>query len=1173
MDGLRVRCVAATETNLVSPAAEAQTLLSGLLQSPTLKASLDPADFRSLESLRVESDPALLYEGLLHLGIHFEQADRLEVAATIFSGLSERPLGTVSQRARAHLDAIQGRGSLGARAEFLLRRLSREASDPAMLVGMAGAQAIFSIARAALLSRLAASPTANFLTRGFGARALASVGAFSLEAPSFVAFTRVANAALGREQDWSGTALRREIAGSYLTLGALKLSGWGTGLAMPRSQSWSAGLYRQAGIWGGIYLGHSLETRLGLRPQVDGATTLVDSLAMLLQFHVSGRLLQETLPGMEGLNRDLVLRSELLASAPSKNSNLGPFGASPALAVAEQGALPERPVSPSLDNVLMSAQAPGDPMRALRPSSLPDRASTLRPVQEAAPEAPAARPPIPVATFRFPSLPESCLCLVIEYLGETHGPRLPDSLTSGIREGLASNPNLEEVRLRFSDGSILFFHRGENGSIEENREESAQARALEAWNLYPATRSLTLRLIAPWPGEAPKTTLHEFLRDLRKQSGLTQLQVAEQVQAITGEAKDYNSIRRYETNSGASIAFPTLRALAEIYGIDVRTLIQLSNQSRFPDLPERRWTTRDYPIYLENSADLQRVSYFAEQDPRRKGFGWLVYSSRKNPFHYHTTMDLAAVTDLHANAFGRLEMEKNPPSQRAIQGLNQALAIPVGELIRRSNRTFFPDLDVTGLFPGQEIFIDSLADDPRKIRAYAAEPGTLGQSLFAYRKTLPERPGTVALSRRLGHHDNFWGDRELNKAPIDATNWRSWFDLLTRVGLSTQPLSDFLGDNAAESPKASVLFHQALQGEAVENFANRTGFDRKGLGLLLNSGSRLVQPETILDLRRALPALKGDLFYRALRPEFINFFPEAERPSPELRITREQIAEAMALTLGDALYKHRMDHGMELTEAGDLLGVSDNTIKTYESIWTQIENPEVLKRAAHLLALDHRVVYLHYHPQVLRLFRLSSGEMNEAEYRYWIQERASVRDPGNLRERLYAAARDAGIADAAGLAERMGISSGLARKYWQKIQPLTVDEIRSLTQTFPTLSYREWYEHFQGHALSYFLGRGMEGEVDYSLPAGWDRRTYLDWDLRGEIRRAIEAQYPSPQDAAVAAGVSFLNAPDNLTRSLKQRSWTNDTIARVARTLGIDRRALYFYFRTEELRPMLEPQP
>jgi len=1176
MTGLRVRDVARIGTEISPPSPEAQRSLAALLDSPSLRNVLDETGRRELESLRSESDPQLLAEGLLNLGIRLEQADRVEAAAAIFSELAERNLGPESQRARQGLDAILGRGALGARSEFLLRRLAREAADPAMLAGMAGAQAVFGLTRMALLSRLAASPTASFFTRGFGARALASAGAFAVEAPSFVGFTRGAQAALGRDQDWRLATLSREVASSYLTLGAMKLTSWGMQTLFPRSQGWSAAFYQQAGMLGGIALSHRLETSLGLRPQVDGATTLVDSLALLLQFHVGGRLMQGAFPEIEGFSRELAWRERILTEQPSKpRSDFGLFGpASDFAGVGISAPATERSPSPRfLDHVFMAAQVPGDPA-GLRASGISgDRRSTLRPSPAVAQPRSSEGPPTRVSAFRFPEVPESCLCLVVEYFSNSPGQRLPKPLLRNIQEGLVTNPNLEEVRLRLPDGSVHFFHRGEDGGILENWEGREQAKALESWNLYPTERVTRLRLLAPWEPESVATSLPEFLLDLRRRFGLTQPQVAERIQSITGEAKDYNVIRRYESNSDAAIAFPILRALAEIYGVEIRTLIQLSNQSRFPEIPAAHWTTRDYPIYLENSADLRRIRYFAEQDPQRKGFGWLVYSSRKNPFHYHTTVDLGAGTDLNSNAFSRLELEMNPPSQRAVQGLARTLGIPEGELIRRSNRTFFPEFDIDRLFPGQEIFIDSLADDPRKIQTYAAEPGSLGQRLFAYRKTLPDRPGTIALSKRLGHHDNYWAERELNKIPIDRTNWRNWYDLLTRLGLATDPLRPFLGEKQAEEPKASVLFHEALQGEAVNHFAERTGFDRKGLGLLLGAKSRAVQPETILDLQRALPALEGALFYRALRPELKDFFPETTGPEPRLNISREEIAESMALNLGEDLYAYRMQHGIELAQLAASLGISDNTLKNYESISVQIENPEVLRRAARILDIDPRVLYIHYHPQILRLFPIQEGLLSDAEFRYWMKERASVRDAGNLREPLYATAFEAGIKNAEALEKHMAISPHLARKYWQKIHPLTVEEIQNLIQSFPALSYREWYEHFQGHALSYFLGRRMDGEIDYSLPEGWNADTLSSWDLRGEIRRAIAARYDSPEAAADAIGVRFLADRDNLNRSLKDRTWTNDTIASVARGLGIDRRALYLYFRGSELGPMLESRP
>jgi transcriptional regulator with XRE-family HTH domain len=499
------------------------------------------------------------------------------------------------------------------------------------------------------------------------------------------------------------------------------------------------------------------------------------------------------------------------------------------------------------------------------------------------------------------------------------------------------------------------------------------------------------------------------------------------------------------------------------------------------------------------------------------------------------------------------------------------LGLPETLLIDRANRSFFAELDIDALFQGQSPFIDPLADDPRKVRAYAAAPGSLGQRLFAYRKSLSDRPGVTELSRRLGHHDNYWGEREMNKIPIDASNWRDWYDLFTRTGLPLDPLRPFLGPEGIPEQSASVIFHEALRGETLGGFVARTGFDKKGLSLILGSNARGILPETILDLQGALPGLKGDLFFRALRPELVSFFPEAAANPPLLNISREQVAEAMALNLGEALYQHRMAHGIDLAQMAERLGVSDNTLKNYESISVRIDNPEVLRRAARILELDPRVVYLQYYPQVLRLFPLNPKPMDAAEYRYWTLERAGMRDGGNLREKLYAAARAEGIQGPEALAERMSIPSGLAKKYWQKIHPLTVEEIRRLSDSFPGLSYREWYEHFQGHALAYFLGRRVDGGIDYSLPEGWNYQNIASWDLKGELRRAIAECYDSPRAAAEQIGVGFLARNENLNRSLKDMSWTNDTIARVARGLGLDRRLIFLYFRAEELRPILYP--
>ncbi len=368
-------------------------LLDRWLRAPQSARRLDAAERAELTALRGEADPGLFYEGLLAFGASRESAGRPDLAVEIYAEVAAVAGPVLADRARRQWDAAMGRGASGPRAEFLLRRLAGEASDPAMLAGMVAAGAVFRITRLAVLGRLAATPGAGLFSRGFGARAAAALAGFALEAPAFTLATKAAGGVLGRDQDWSGGVLGREIASSYLVLGGLKLAGWGSGAAYRRFAGPAGAvrerplqaLFQQTGMLGGILLGHAAEERLGLRPRVDGATTMVDSLAMLLQFHVAGRLGRQAFgEGFASWERSLDLQSELLvsrprfASAPTLASVLGPrpaFAAMMSATPAEEllgGASPEAPVS------LESAIRPAPPRPAGEPAERPSAEGALR---------------------------------------------------------------------------------------------------------------------------------------------------------------------------------------------------------------------------------------------------------------------------------------------------------------------------------------------------------------------------------------------------------------------------------------------------------------------------------------------------------------------------------------------------------------------------------------------------------------------------------------------------------------------------------------------------------------------------------------------------------------------------------------------------------------------------
>lgn len=326
-----------------------------------------------LRALARETNPEMFFEGLIALGRNLSREGRVDYAGALFSSLiGASNDAALTARAQRELDAIEGRGGLAVRAEFLTRNLAREATHPVGLAGMAVAGLAFSSVRVGMLGRLLASPTGGFFTRGIGARLLASSVAFGAEVPAFVFTGRVLNEATGVRQDWTAGALGRDLLANALTLGALKLAGCGATSAYERwagaaSRPMLQGFLQQGGMLTGILAGHHAEAWLGLRPHADGATTLVESLAMLVQFNVAGRLMGGALgPGYEAMQRELHVRSRQLdRSSSSDGGGRPPAWADPLrnLLQSSPSAVPEGPgrvFDPRLTNIILMASSKGE---------------------------------------------------------------------------------------------------------------------------------------------------------------------------------------------------------------------------------------------------------------------------------------------------------------------------------------------------------------------------------------------------------------------------------------------------------------------------------------------------------------------------------------------------------------------------------------------------------------------------------------------------------------------------------------------------------------------------------------------------------------------------------------------------------------------------------------------
>ncbi len=288
---------------------------------------LAPGFSRELNSLGRERDPAIFFEGLFALGCRQILSGHPEAAVHTFQVIQEslaqdfpgRPTNhsALSERARLEFNAIIGSGHSGRRFEFLGRTLAREATNPLAMAGMGLGTLAFTTVRGGVLARLLAASGRSWPCSPWGARAVAGTLGFTAENLAFVYSGRILRQLSGQPVDWSSSAQGRELAGSALLLGALRLTGWGTRSLVGRHPvpTYPAiqNTLHQAGMFGGLVLGHRMEEWTGLRPHVDGATTLIDSLAMLLQFNVAGRLTHQVLgPRWGALQRELQVRGELM---------------------------------------------------------------------------------------------------------------------------------------------------------------------------------------------------------------------------------------------------------------------------------------------------------------------------------------------------------------------------------------------------------------------------------------------------------------------------------------------------------------------------------------------------------------------------------------------------------------------------------------------------------------------------------------------------------------------------------------------------------------------------------------------------------------------------------------------------------------------------------------------
>lgn len=270
-------------------------------QAQAFEKQIGAASWTELKSLAQEGDTELYYTGLLQLGRRLQNRDQSDWAIRLyFAVAAQSELPDLARRAKSSVEALEGRGEVGARAEVLLSRFSKDFADPAMIAPMLIGSSVGGLARGLGLGRLAASPAAWY-SRGLGARIGAGSLAYAAEVPAFVLSGRALRSMSSQPQASWG----HDFATGALSLGAIKLLGavGKQGLAQAHGinefgiitrgaalAKYSQPLVQQASLFSGLMTSHWAETQLGLRPKVDGATAVTDTLVSMFNLGAGMRL-------------------------------------------------------------------------------------------------------------------------------------------------------------------------------------------------------------------------------------------------------------------------------------------------------------------------------------------------------------------------------------------------------------------------------------------------------------------------------------------------------------------------------------------------------------------------------------------------------------------------------------------------------------------------------------------------------------------------------------------------------------------------------------------------------------------------------------------------------------------------------------------------------------------
>lgn len=801
------------------------------------------------------------------------------------------------------------------------------------------------------------------------------------------------------------------------------------------------------------------------------------------------------------------------------------------------------------------------------------------------------------AAVRF--VPPQCKCIFLDVIAKTHL-----DIQKMLREILEKKPSLEEIRLKFLNGTIIWAARTPEGIISEVEVLSDEDPIFNGTD-RPPDEVLRLRLLTPWKLLTANTpeNFPELLRKLRENRGLYPEEVVKEVlrdpdgqlsREVVGVPEKRFGLKKLKGLEGGrdviGPVFPFLKRLAETYHVDVRKLIPMINKRRYPDLPPRTWSTPQYPIYLEDRVDAARIRRYQGALPERSfgSFGWLVWSARKNPWRYMSMVGLAKKLGVSRSTINQWEENRSAPSPELVVPLAKILQIPQHTLVRALNNTFHPGLDIRPVFGDLPIYLFPDSQDGIKVRGYLARPGTLGQWAFALRKMLPDAPHPTTLSQRLRKGRTYVDSREFNKIALDPNGLADWVQLFASLGAPMELIRQSVEAQGLKIRDQAWLVARGAKGRSIPRLAEAGSLEKRTIERYIKDPGAVLLPATILNMAQSMAPEAGTELYLSVYPKAAEIFPEAGGEKPCLAGTSEEFKAAMVdFNLPERLFEFRMappdlagvrpqrDGTLNYRSAAKLAGIEENSWRRYERGYHWIAKDEDLQKLAGVLGVDPRVLYIHYRPEILRLFPLQLPSRDEPamldsrKWYGWYRDVQQDFDRSNLRRklspRLVPVMAQRGFKDGGDyLRDALAAHRGLAEKVLDSTQPLTPAEMKIMDDILPRgPGYREWFEHYYRPELQFFLGRGEGGGYDYALPKGLTWEAFKGWDIPQMLQNSLKTKSVSQGERN-----TFLEILRE-ERRYGRGTFPVNNIPFLSRISGMSRKLLYLWSRRVELEPML----